>query len=158
MSASLRKIAGDLGEPYELTLGISHGRDDDVCPEQGPVLLDTPTLVFEYPCLGRYLEFVLRHSACQRLRRVEPRKMLPDDLVGSISLEPLGPCIPRQNVTAGIQHENRIFPDALNEELETLLTLPQFFFWFAALLACHISYKLTRRPSMPRARVPPIRA
>jgi hypothetical protein len=72
--------------------------------------------------------------------------MAPNDFIGSISLESLGTCVPRENVIAGIQHENRI-PDALYEELETLLALPQFFFSFAAVLACHTVYNLACRSS-----------
>src|SRR3984885_871601 len=64
VAASLRQVARDLGEPYKLTLGISQGRDDYVRPEQASVLPDAPPFVFEYPACARYLEFVLRQSAC----------------------------------------------------------------------------------------------
>jgi hypothetical protein len=50
--------------------------------------------------------------------------VLPDDFLGAISLETLGAGVPRENVTLRIQHENRIVPDALNEELKSLLALP----------------------------------
>ncbi len=53
--------------------------------------------------------------------------MLPDDLVGSVSLETLGAGVPGENATVGIQHENRIVSDALDEEPEALLALLQLF-------------------------------
>lgn len=45
----------------------------------------------------------------------------------SVALEALGAGVPRQNMTLGIQHEYRIISNALDEELETLFALPQFF-------------------------------
>jgi hypothetical protein len=53
--------------------------------------------------------------------------VLPDDLAGSVSFESLGAGVPREHDTIGIQHEDRIIPDALDEEPEALLVLPYIF-------------------------------
>ena len=77
-------------------------------------------------------EFVLGQSACERFGGVEARKVLADDLVGSVSLEALGAGVPGENVAVGIQHENRIVPHALDEQPEALLALLQVSFLLAA--------------------------
>ena len=43
--------------------------------------------------------------------------MLPDDLVGGVSLDPLGAAVPARDVPGGIQHEDGVVADALYHEL-----------------------------------------
>ncbi len=127
VGAPLREITRDLGEPQKLTVGISHGRDDDVRPEERTVFPDAPTLVFECTRVFGYPELVLGPLLLPRLVRIKNREVVPDDLVGSVSLEALGASVPCQNITLRIQHENRIISDALDEQLETLLALARAF-------------------------------
>ena len=60
-------------------------------------------------------------------RRIEAREVLADDLVGPVALEPLGPGVPGEDVASRVEHEDRVVPDALDEEPKALLALPQFF-------------------------------
>ena len=51
--------------------------------------------------------------------------MLADDLVGRVALDPLGPGVPGGDVAVGVEHEDRVVPDALDQEPEALLALAQ---------------------------------
>ena len=74
VGAPLRQVARDLGEPEQLTVGISHGRDDDVRPEQRAVLSDAPTLVLEDASLPATSSSCAGSPRCQRLRGIEAQK------------------------------------------------------------------------------------
>ncbi|MEO8524359.1 MAG: hypothetical protein ABI460_06545 [Caldimonas sp.] len=72
VTAPLREVASDFREPQQASVGIAHGRDDDVRPEERSVLPDTPALVLEGTDFLRYPQLVLGQSARKRLGRVEP--------------------------------------------------------------------------------------
>ena len=101
MGSPPRQVARDLGEAQQLPVCISQRRDDDVGPELRAVFPDAPALVFERAGVCRDLEFVVGQVRGQGFRRIEPREVLADDLVGSVSLEALGARVPGENVPCG---------------------------------------------------------
>jgi hypothetical protein len=49
--------------------------------------------------------------------------VLADDLVGRVTLDPLRARVPRHHVPGGIEQEDRVFADALDEATEYRVVL-----------------------------------
>ena len=56
---------------------------------------------------------------------IEAREVLADDLVGAVALDALGAGVPGRDVAVGVEHEDRVVLDALDQQAEALLALPQ---------------------------------
>ena len=98
-----------------------------------PSLQIAPAFVDEAARFRRHLELVLRPPALARLLRIEGREMLADDLGGFVALDALRAAVPGGDVAVGIEHEDRVVADALDEQAKALLALPQGFLVRAAL-------------------------
>src|SRR5205807_7828007 len=51
----------------------------------------------------------------------ERREVATDDLVGLVPLDPLGAQVPRGDVTGGVEHEDGVVADALDQETEAFV-------------------------------------
>src|ERR1019366_8383117 len=102
---------------------ISDGGDDDVRPEARSVLANAPAFIFESPNPSRNLQLALTQAGAHVLFAVEPREMLADDFVGLVSLDALGAEVPGRDNPVGVEHEDRVVGDALDEPPELLLSL-----------------------------------
>jgi hypothetical protein len=59
--------------------------------------------------------------------------VLADDLFRTIALDALGAAVPGRHVAVGVEHEDRVVPDAFNQQAKTLLALSQRFLVLAPL-------------------------
>ena len=115
--ATLGQITRDLGEPDELTAGVTKRRDDDIRPEAGSVLPHAPAFVLDSSDANGSGDLVFGFSRLLVGRRIENREVLADDLVGQVALQTLCADVPCENVTCRVEHEDRIIADAFDEEL-----------------------------------------
>jgi hypothetical protein len=60
-------------------------------------------------------------------RRVEHRKVSTDGLLGRVAFEPLGAAVPRHDAPVAIEHEDRVFADRVDHEVEPGLALAKHF-------------------------------
>ena len=112
-----------LAKPRRVPLAAQRG-DHHVRPEPRAVLADAPAFVLEAARRARR-----RRSSCSRpcramrLRRIEGREVLADDLVGGVALDALGAGVPGRDVAVRIEHEDRVVLHALDQQAEALLAL-----------------------------------
>src|SRR5215204_1153238 len=66
-------------------------------------------------------------SAPDVLIGVEDREMLPDDLLGLVALDALSSKVPCCDVPIGVEHEDGVVLDALDQEAEALFAFPENF-------------------------------
>ena len=116
-------VPGDLAEADQLTVAIPDRRDRHVRPEARPVLADPPPLFLVAALAQCDLELVLRMPLHLLLRRVEDPEVLADDLLGGPALAPLGPGVPADDVTLGVEHEDRVVLHRLDQQPQHLLGL-----------------------------------
>ena len=114
--ASLGEISGHLGEPGQLASFVAERRDHHVRPESRSVLPNPPAFVLETPRIRGGAQLELGEPPGDQLARVEDREVLPDDLGGGIALDALGAGVPAQDVPVGVQREDGVVPDALDQQ------------------------------------------
>ena len=74
-------------------------------PESGAVLANTPTLVLRSPLLRRNLKFPSGLAAFNVVRRIEPRKVLANDFVGSVAFDSLRSGVPGGHAPIRVEHQ-----------------------------------------------------
>src|SRR6185437_14170154 len=126
--AALREVARHFGESGQFAVRSAQRRDDDARPEARAALPDPPALLRVLPGSRRDLELTLELPRCDVFRRVEDREVLSDDLVFGITFDSLRALVPSDDVAPRVEHEDRVIFDALDEQAESLITLPQLLF------------------------------
>src|SRR6185312_9477751 len=99
--------------------------NDGVRPEQRAVLAHMPTLRLVTPLLGGGVESVGWHPLRPILFRVEPGKMVPNNLVGRVAFDARCPGVPARDDAIEVQHVERVVGHAVDEEAELALAVPQ---------------------------------
>ncbi|MNS55774.1 hypothetical protein D3C72_886160 [compost metagenome] len=116
--AALRQVARDLGEADQLAVFVVDGRDDDVGPEAGAVFADAPTFVLDVAVARGGGQQPPGAALGQRLGRVEEAVVLPEDLGFGVPLHALDTLVPARNVTLGVEHQDGVVRDVLDQELQ----------------------------------------
>src|SRR5687767_15633906 len=98
-------------------------RDDDVGPEARTVFADAPTLVLEASDPGGFVELEVGKPFFDFLTWIKNREVLADYLVGGVPLEPLSTGVPAQDVAIGVESENGVVVDALDQQAMQLAGL-----------------------------------
>src|SRR5690606_6469223 len=129
-AAPLADVAGDLGEADE-PAALPDRVDDDAGPEAAAVLAHAPAFALVAAVLARLLQRARRDPRRAVLGRVEAREVEADDLLGGVALDALRARVPVGDDAVGVEHEEGVIGDALDEEaelalagLENLLRLP----------------------------------
>src|SRR5580704_4849358 len=73
-----------------------------------------------------------RLSSLDIFRRIKTGKMMVQDLVGLVTLDPFRTLVPGSHVSCRIEHEDRVIPYALDESSRALLTFTQGLFHLLA--------------------------
>src|SRR5262245_4709697 len=120
-------VARDYRETAEPPSFILYRGDDSARPETRTILADLPAALFIAPFVRRNLLDALRLSALDILRRVENRKVAPDDLIRTISFDPLGARVPTDHTSLRVEHKDGIILDALNQQAKALPDPPLCF-------------------------------
>src|SRR5215208_5271249 len=114
-----------LREAAQVSRLVPQSRDEHVRPESGAVLAYPYSFFLVAALRGRDAQLFVRVPAFDVLIGVEDREVLSDDLLGLIALDALGAWIPGGDVPFGVEHEDGVVLDALHQEPEALLALPE---------------------------------
>src|SRR6266513_2068218 len=115
------QVPRDLCETGEFARVITHGGDDDVCPESRAVFAHAPALIFHPPfhlCLTEQLRWT---TALLVFGCVEPCHRLADDFTAIVTLDETSAFVPRHDFTVGIEHENRVVLDTRDQQTAQLV-------------------------------------
>src|ERR1043165_5112500 len=80
-SAPFREVARDLGKAEDLSVGCLDCIEDGACPKAASVLAHPPTFGLELSRFSGNAQRALWNLGCFVFRRVERRKMSPDNLM-----------------------------------------------------------------------------
>jgi len=108
-------VAGDFGKAQQLSAGIADRIYHDAGPEAGVALAHAPAFRFETAIMFSGVEGKGRYAARLILRRVEAGKMLADNLVRFIALEPARTCVPADDDAGGIEHVDGVIGNTLDQ-------------------------------------------
>ncbi len=113
-------IAHHLDEAPQRAAVVPQGGGDAAAEEVGAVLAHMPPIVAR-PALGEgRLEFLLGDSLLDVLRREEPDGFLAEDLGFLVTQEPLRTGIPTRHPLLGIEQDDGVVLDRLDEQAERL--------------------------------------
>src|SRR5690606_4677386 len=113
--APVRKVARDLAESAHRARLVAQRRDHHVRPEARAVLAPPPALVLVAPLGRRDAQLRGRHAARILVWRIEDGKVLPENLAFLVALQPLGPGAPGDDAAIGIEQEDRVVANALDD-------------------------------------------
>ena len=120
---ALGDVAGNLAEAAELTLGAVHRGDYDVGQKPGTVLAHPPSFVLESTVLPRYFQPTGRLARFDILGLIKAGEMLTDDLGGAVARDSLRTLVPAHDPALGVEHQDRVVLDSLNQPPKLFLTL-----------------------------------
>ena len=117
-SAALRAVISlvTLAKPLSSPIIVPQGRDQHVGPERRAVLADPKAFLLVAALGRRDAQLLFGVAALYVLVGVEDREVLPDDLLGLIALDALGPFVPGGDIALGVEHEDGVVLDALDQE------------------------------------------
>src|SRR5882672_9839960 len=121
---ALGDIARDYREPAQTPSVIMYRGDDPARPETRTIPADLPAAHFVAPLGRRDLQNALPLAALNILRRVENRKIAPDDLIRPIPIDPLGSGIPTDHSPLRVKHKDGVLLDAFDQQPKALPGLP----------------------------------
>src|SRR5215213_7027188 len=119
------QIACNLGESEQVTAFVMDSVDRHTRPEPLSALPYAPAFHLESSGAARRTERHLGKPAVAILLSVEAGKMLSDNLVRCVMLDALGTGIPARHNAVGVEHEDRVICDALDEMTELTFALVQ---------------------------------
>ena len=124
--ASFRQVAGNLGKSQEFALRRFDRVDNDTRPKRGAILADAPAfrLVFAGRCRDR--QCLCGHPLGPFIFSIKPRKVMADDLLARIALDPFRACVPVHHMTLRIQHVDRVIGNALDQQPEAAFGILEF--------------------------------
>ena len=100
-------------------------REHDTRPKPRAVFADAPLFFFETSFTPYRIQHVLRLSGSAILGRIEDRKMLTDDLAGSITLDTLRARVPRDVETPFVEQVDGVVRDGVDELVKARFRLTQ---------------------------------
>ena len=121
-------VAGDLGEPDELAVGIENAVDNHTGPEPSAVLADAPALALVAALPRGDLQRAGRDAGGAILRHVELREMAADNLLRPVTFDAFAAEVPVCDVAPRVDHVDRVIGDALHQHAELLLAIREFGF------------------------------
>jgi hypothetical protein len=116
-----REVAGHLREAGDLPLLILERRDDDAGPEPAAILAYAKALVLEAPLAPHLGEDGVGLPRGAILGRVEDGEVLADDLARLVPFVLPRAGVPGGDVPRGVEHEDRVVGDRVDELVEARL-------------------------------------
>jgi hypothetical protein len=120
-----RHVTGDLGESDDPAVLIADRLDPHMCPEAGAVLAHPPCFDLEPPLLHGGFQGPLRLPPLTIFSCIEQGKMPTDDVFGGVARDSLSANVPVGDVAVAVEQADRLVGDALHQQLELALALPQ---------------------------------
>jgi hypothetical protein len=121
----LRHVASDLPKADQVSVVAADGVEDHACPEAGAVLAHAPALGLVAARRAGGFDRLGWDAHVDVLRRIEAAEMLSDDLVGTITLDAFRAGVPVGDLAFGIEHEDSVVGDALDEQPEPALGIEE---------------------------------
>jgi len=118
--ALLGHVAGHFGKADELAVVVADRIDHRAHPKAGAILADAPPLALKFALAARGFEHSFRHPGLAVFLGVEHREVLPENILGRIALDSLGPGVPARHPAVRVEHVDCIVDDRLDEQLERL--------------------------------------
>src|SRR5262249_26706037 len=112
---------------------VANRLDDGARPEQTLVAPYAPAFDGAFALVGGHMERPRGLATELLLLGVEPAEMLPDDFPRGVLVNALCPHVPVGDLTAAVEHENRVIRYALDDRAEAPFGLPQRLLRLAAL-------------------------
>src|SRR6185312_3909993 len=111
-----RDVARDLGKSKKVAGFVMERCDDHVSPEARPVLAQPPAFLLVAAFCRGQCQLLVRLTTLQIFGGVETGKVLPDDFLGSVTLDLLRTFVPAHNLSAEIEHEDGVVLDFLHHQ------------------------------------------
>src|SRR6195256_2226793 len=118
-------VPSDLGEALQTPLSVPQRSDNNVGPETGTVLADSPSLILALAALSSFLQDFLWPSTLHIFREIERGNVLPEDFLRPVAFQTLRTIIPTDHAAERIQVEDRVLLDGLHKQTEALLAVAQ---------------------------------
>ena len=109
----------------EAAIPVVHQVDDDIGEEAAAILAHPPAFGLVPPVPARRRQRLLRLAGLAVLVGEEACIGLAEDLVAGVALGTLGTQVPAGDAAVRIEREDRIVHDAVDQQPEALLALPQ---------------------------------
>src|SRR5579872_4702030 len=119
------QVASYLGEATQFPLLVAERRDHYIRPKSRSILPDAQSLVGEPSFLSSHLQFPVRPPALARFGGIKHGKMLADDLVSLVALDPLRSLVPGRDPAILVQQEDGIISYATHQQTEDFVALSQ---------------------------------
>src|SRR6185312_321889 len=117
----------------ERALLVADGGEHHVGPEARAVLAHAPRLFFVAAGFARQLQLAHALAGGLVLLGVQDRQVAADDLGRLIADDALGAGVPRRHVPVGVEHEDGVVADAVDEQAQAQLATAQLLLDAAAL-------------------------
>ena len=114
--APRREIARDFREAHERAAPVAQRRDDHVGPKARAILAHAPAFILDASLLRRNLQFAPRLPRAYVLVGVEHREVAADDFLRRVSFEPLSALVPGGDVAGGVEREDRVVDNAVDQK------------------------------------------
>src|SRR5438270_5066168 len=95
---------------------VAQRSDHYVCPEARSILPHAPAFVLEATNTRRFAKLKLGEPLCDAFGGIKNRKVLADYFVRGVALEALRSRVPAEDVTIGIEREDRVIVDAFDKQ------------------------------------------
>src|SRR5262249_34328957 len=122
--APLGQVAGDLGVALQLAVRIAQRGDHHAGPEARAVLADAPAFVLDAALLAGAAQLFARPAGGDLVGWVEALERLADDLRCRVALDALRAGIPARHAAVGVEQEDGVVADAVDEQAEAFLGGP----------------------------------
>ena len=120
-SFALGQVAGDFCIPNHLARSTADRIDDDVGPKPRSVLADTPAFRLKFSFTLRGCQGARRQAKFSIFIGVKARKVLADNFMRRVALEPLRARIPRRHNSLGVQQKDCVIRHCLYQQAVTPL-------------------------------------
>src|SRR5262249_46592008 len=114
-------VADNLGKALERAPLVAQGGDDHAAPEPRPVAPDLPLLAAHLAAGGGLADLCLGSARLAILGDEEAREGLADDVGGMVAEQEGGPVVPAQHAPLGVEQEDGVILDTVQEQLDPLL-------------------------------------
>jgi len=118
--SALAEIACNFAEAKQFAVMVVNRGNGDARPETRAVFADAPAFLLNPAVLSCLREHVLRFMDPTVCFGVETREMAADDFLGRVTLDALRAAIPAGYIALGIEHEDGVVLDSINQQPELL--------------------------------------
>jgi hypothetical protein len=121
-------IAGNVGKAQKRSGGIPKGSQHHGGPELSTIPSHAPALSREPAGQAGSRKFPLGFAVFDVDCRVEERIVFPDDFFGLVATDGMRSCVPGDDMTFRVQHDDAVIFDAVHHEMKNLIAAAELIF------------------------------